>query len=101
MRDADLFKDKVRRDARSELGNAGSQIEGVNYQRSNVPRPADAGLWEVAVGNETGRKIMRDIVLAFTRVHVLHHAAEDRIFGLEREVEKKSAFKLRPTGKFF
>jgi PadR family transcriptional regulator, regulatory protein PadR len=35
------------------------------------------------VGNETGTKIMRDIVLAFARVHILHHAAEGRIFGLE------------------
>jgi PadR family transcriptional regulator, regulatory protein PadR len=26
---------------------------------------------------------MRDLSLAFVRVHVLHHAAEDRIFGLE------------------
>jgi DNA-binding PadR family transcriptional regulator len=32
---------------------------------------------------ETGRKILRDIILAFARVYVLHHAAEDRIFGLE------------------
>jgi PadR family transcriptional regulator PadR len=30
-----------------------------------------------------GRKIVRDVFLAFVRVHVLHHAAEDRIFGLE------------------
>ena len=29
------------------------------------------------------KKIMRDIFLAFVRVHVLHHAAKDRIFGVE------------------
>lgn len=27
--------------------------------------------------------IMRDVVLAFVRVHILHHAAEAPIFGLE------------------
>ena len=28
-------------------------------------------------------KVMRDVFLAFVRVHILHHAAEGRIFGLE------------------
>ena len=28
-------------------------------------------------------KITRDVFLAFIRVHLLHHAAEGRIFGLE------------------
>ena len=27
--------------------------------------------------------LFRDIFLAFVRVHLLHHAAEDRIYGLE------------------
>jgi len=26
--------------------------------------------------------ILRDVMLAFARVHVLHHAAEERIFGV-------------------
>lgn len=29
------------------------------------------------------RAITRDVFLAFVRVHILHHAAEDRVFGLE------------------
>lgn len=28
-------------------------------------------------------KLVRDIFLAFVRVHLLHHAAEERIYGLE------------------
>jgi len=28
-------------------------------------------------------KITRDLFLAFVRVHILHHAAEEAIFGLE------------------
>jgi PadR family transcriptional regulator PadR len=36
-----------------------------------------------AVANLAGRKIIRDVFLAFVRVHVLHHAAKERIFGVE------------------
>jgi len=32
---------------------------------------------------------MRDVTLAFVRVHVLHHAAKERIFGLEMIEELK------------
>ena len=32
---------------------------------------------------------MRDVFLAFVRVHVLHHAARERIFGLEMMEELK------------
>ena len=32
---------------------------------------------------------MRDVFLAFVRVHVLHHAAQERIFGLEMMEELK------------
>ena len=39
--------------------------------------------------NEAGRKILRDIDLAFARVHVLHHAAEEQIFGLAMMEELK------------
>ena len=38
---------------------------------------------------EAGRKIMRDVSLAFVRVHVLHHAAKEQIFGLEMMEELK------------
>jgi DNA-binding PadR family transcriptional regulator len=27
-------------------------------------------------------KVVRDVFLAFARVHILHHAAEERIFGV-------------------
>jgi PadR family transcriptional regulator PadR len=36
-----------------------------------------------------GKKIMRDILLAFVRVHILHHATEERIFGLAMMDELK------------
>ena len=36
-----------------------------------------------------GTKIVRDVFLAFVRVHVLHHAAKERIFGLEMMDELK------------
>ena len=39
--------------------------------------------------NPAGEKIMRDVFLAFVRVHVLHHAARERIFGLEMMEELK------------
>lgn len=39
--------------------------------------------------NEAGKKFLRDIDLAFARVHVLHHAAEERIFGLAMMEELK------------
>ena len=39
--------------------------------------------------DEAGRKIMRDVFLAFVRVHVLHHASEERIFGLDMMEELK------------
>jgi PadR family transcriptional regulator PadR len=41
------------------------------------------------VSQNAGQKIMRDVFLAFVRVHVLHHAAEERIFGLEMMEELK------------
>ena len=31
----------------------------------------------------TSRKLMRDVFLGFMRVHILHHAAQEPIFGLE------------------
>ncbi len=36
-----------------------------------------------------GKKIVRDVFLALVRVHVLHHAAEERIFGVEMMEELK------------
>jgi PadR family transcriptional regulator PadR len=35
------------------------------------------------VGKARGNRVMRDVFLAFVRVHVLHHAARERIFGVE------------------
>jgi len=49
-----------------------------------VPRKTRAVL-----ANPAGKKIMRDVTLAFVRVHVLHHAAKERIFGLEMIEELK------------
>ncbi|MEP7181856.1 MAG: PadR family transcriptional regulator [Betaproteobacteria bacterium] len=36
-----------------------------------------------------GDRILRDVSLGFVRVHVLHHAAKEPIFGLEMMVELK------------
>jgi len=30
-----------------------------------------------------GKQLLRDVYLAFIRIHILHHAAEGRIFGVE------------------
>ena len=44
-----------------------------------------------------GRKIVRDVFLAFVRVHVLHHAAEERIFGVEMmEALKRHGYNIGP-----
>lgn len=41
--------------------------------------------------------ITRDIFLAFVRVHVLHHAAKERVFGLEMMEElRRHGYKLSP-----
>jgi len=50
------------------------------------------------VGNEPGRKVVRDIMLAFVRVHVLHHACEGRIFGLEMMEElRRHGYDIGPS----
>jgi DNA-binding PadR family transcriptional regulator len=42
-------------------------------------------------------KPIRDILLAFARVHVLHHAAEERIFGLGMKEElARHGYQLGP-----
>lgn len=42
-----------------------------------------------------GKKILRDVFLGFVRVHVLHHAAKERIFGLEMMDElKRHGYKI-------
>lgn len=41
------------------------------------------------MASPAGNKIVRDVFLAFVRVHVLHHAAKERIFGLEMMEELK------------
>jgi PadR family transcriptional regulator PadR len=41
--------------------------------------------------------IVRGVFLAFVRVHVLHHAAEERIFGLEMIEElRRHGYTLSP-----
>lgn len=46
---------------------------------------------------EAGKKIMRDVFLAFVRVHVLHHAAKERIFGVEMMEElKRHGYDISP-----
>ena len=44
-----------------------------------------------------GKKIVRDVFLAFVRVHVLHHAAKERIFGVEMMKElKRHGYDISP-----
>ena len=44
-----------------------------------------------------GNNIIRGVFLAFVRVHVLHHAAEGRIFGLEMIEElRRHGYRLSP-----
>ncbi len=41
--------------------------------------------------------IVRDVFLAFVRVHILHHAAKDSIFGLEMIEElRRHGYTLSP-----
>lgn len=41
--------------------------------------------------------IVRNVFLAFVRVHILHHAAEDRVFGLEMMEElRRHGYGLSP-----
>ena len=47
-------------------------------------------------GTESNR-ILRDIFLAFVRVHLLHHAAAERIYGLEMMEElRRHGYKMSP-----
>jgi len=49
------------------------------------------------VPNAAGKKILRDVHLAFARVHVLHHAAADQIFGLAMMEElKRHGYDISP-----
>jgi PadR family transcriptional regulator, regulatory protein PadR len=49
------------------------------------------------VASLAGKKIMRDVFLAFVRVHVIHHAAKERIFGLEMMEElRRHGYKIGP-----
>jgi DNA-binding PadR family transcriptional regulator len=42
-------------------------------------------------------KVLRDIVLAFVRVHLLHHACADRIYGLEMMEElRRHGYEMSP-----
>ena len=49
------------------------------------------------MANVVGKKIIRDVFLAFVRVHVLHHAAKERIFGVEMMDElKRHGYDISP-----
>ena len=49
------------------------------------------------MNKETDKKIMRDVFLAFVRVHVLYHAAKGRIFGVEMMEElKRHGYDISP-----
>lgn len=49
------------------------------------------------MANLVGKKILRDIFLAFVRVHMLHHAAKERIFGVEMMDElKRHGYDISP-----
>lgn len=51
----------------------------------------------VVVANIVGKKIIRDVFLGFVRVHVLHHAAKGRIFGVEMMDElKRHGYDISP-----
>lgn len=42
-------------------------------------------------------RIERDVFLAFVRVHLLHHAAQDRIYGLEMIEElRRHGYEIGP-----
>ncbi len=50
-----------------------------------------------SVTQDGGARIMRDVFLAFVRVHVLHHAAKERIFGVEMMEElKRHGYDISP-----
>ena len=49
------------------------------------------------MANVVGKKIIRDVFLAFVRVHVLHHAAKEPIFGVEMMDElKRHGYDISP-----
>jgi PadR family transcriptional regulator PadR len=49
------------------------------------------------LANVVGKKIVRDVFLGFVRVHVLHHAAKERIFGVEMMDElKRHGYDISP-----
>lgn len=45
----------------------------------------------------TERKVSRDVILAFVRVHVLHHAEEEPVFGLAMMEElRRHGYEIGP-----
>jgi PadR family transcriptional regulator PadR len=49
------------------------------------------------VASVVGKKIIRDVFLAFVRVHVLHHAAKEPVFGVEMMDElKRHGYDISP-----
>jgi PadR family transcriptional regulator PadR len=52
---------------------------------------------DTALKEDAGGKIVRDVFLAFVRVHVLHHAALGRTFGAEMMEElKRHGYDISP-----
>ena len=50
-----------------------------------------------SVTKEASEKMMRDVFLAFVRVHVLHHATKERIFGVAMMEElKRHGYDISP-----
>jgi DNA-binding PadR family transcriptional regulator len=51
----------------------------------------------MALRQDAGSKIVRDVFLAFVRVHVLHHAAEGSVFGAEMMEElRRHGYDISP-----
>jgi PadR family transcriptional regulator, regulatory protein PadR len=49
------------------------------------------------LANLAGKKIVRDVFLAFVRVHVLHHASEERIYGVAMMQElRRHGYNISP-----
>jgi PadR family transcriptional regulator, regulatory protein PadR len=62
-----------------------------------LPDPRTNRDKEPAVSPLAGKQLLRDVYLAFIRIHILHHAAEARIFGVEiMEELKRHGYDIGP-----
>jgi PadR family transcriptional regulator, regulatory protein PadR len=49
------------------------------------------------MANPAGQKILRDVFLGFMRMHILHHAAKDSIYGLDMIEElRRHGYRIGP-----